>query len=747
MQMAPPVDAPERASFAVVEEAAALLFIPCLDPERSGIVEAVARRAARFATIDDGEIILDKRALLLGMIAVGLKESEALAPMRGYAHPDLPYIMQGDENMIAWFADWLVTTTPDLAAIVEGQDRSAAVLAAFKKRARIDLSWSVKALLSRAQQIAARTVERPLIDVRHLLFALLEQPREEWDFLPARPTIEAAHLTLSGMIGWMEQGGDGNGDAWRAFLPSFEAAAEEEEATANDRYRTQTDDPARVDALERGPFAAVIAARIIEARQTHRGSNPEDDRAFMVHLHGPWGSGKSSMLNLIQQELERKREDEKQSLVVWFNAWKHQRMRPPWWALLVAVYKAALPRLYKIGDEKKRNTEHWALRRLWWGWRLRADWVPILLVAMLLGVLGFAIVSGMPLGAFEVPLKIFAALATAAAGIYTYARLMLFGSSKAAQTYADLTTDPYGPIVELFARMVAKIRLPLVVFIDDLDRCDGDYVVELLEGIQTLFRHAPVTYVVAADRKWICSSFEKKYCDFSTSIGEPCRPLGYLFLDKMFQISAGMPRLSPELQSRYLTGLLGEGEPETTVPDEAAVERATERVQGLTDEAEIQQAIDETRDKSIAEQRAVRAAAALQITSAAATRSIEHRLQKLAHLLERNPRSMKRLVNAVGMAQARGILEGRVATPEARARWAMLSVRWPLLADFIADNPEAISRWTPRNGAAGDEEDEPDPGWPEPVRQLHGNRAVAAVVGGPGEDGRLTPESLAPLLA
>jgi hypothetical protein len=54
--------------------------------------------------------------------------------------------------------------------------------------------------------------------------------------------------------------------------------------------------------------------------------------------------------------------------------------------------------------------------------------------------------------------------------------------------------------------------------------------------------------VVAADRQWICASFEKEYEAFGKSIGEPGRPLGYLFLDKMFQVSVSVPQqiTSPE---------------------------------------------------------------------------------------------------------------------------------------------------------------------------------------------------------
>jgi len=529
---------------------------------------------------------------------------------------------------------------------------------------------------------------------------------------------------------------------------------EPDEPSVQDRYRTQADDPAVVDALERGPFAAVLAARIAEIRNSDRTDESEGDRAFMVHLHGPWGSGKSSILNLLRQELERPKESVP-SLVIMFNAWKQQRMRPPWWALMNAIYRGAVARCAGAGDRRPLGRERFRLWKTWWLWRWKAEMLPLLLVAAIVMGLTFAVFSADTRGLVEPAVKIVVGAAAALAGVYAYARVMIFGSKKAVQTYADLTTDPYRRIVELFNRLVTEIKPPLVVFIDDLDRCDSDYVVELLEGIQTLFRHAPVTYVVAADRKWICSSFEKKYADFAGSIGEPCRPLGYLFLDKLFQISAEMPRLTREVQASYLAALLREESPEGSTLSTALIAEAEARVSGISNEADLQQLIAEEEaqavpgeapKESLDRQRALRHAAALQITSAQAAAATEHRLQKLSHLLEPNPRSMKRLVNAVGMAQARGILEGRAAEPETRARWAMLSLRWPLLADFIADNPAAIGHWKAPAGTVGTPSS-PDPGWPAAVRALHGDRAVMEVVGGEDDEGALTTDSLEPLLA
>ncbi len=544
-----------------------------------------------------------------------------------------------------------------------------------------------------------------------------------------------------------------------------EAVEEDGGVTQDDRYRTQADDPALIDALERGPFAAVLAARICEIRKSQNEARQdrhiaeirerrhgEEDQAFMVHIHGPWGSGKSSLLNLLEQKLDRgdgaSDPPQEPSLVVWFNAWKYQRMRPPWWALLSEIYQTAV-KSYGVGSRAGRHRERRALKRLWWWWRLRADWGPLLIVAAAIAViLGFALFGG----TLQVALTAGAGIIGAAAAIYTYARPALFGSAKAAQTYADLTTDPYGPMVKLFHDLVKRIDEPLVVFIDDLDRCESGYVVELLEGIQTMFRGAPVTYVVAADRKWICSGFDKKYSEFAATIGEPCRPLGYLFLDKLFQVSAEMPQLPKELKASYLAALLRTATP-GALPDAGVAKAAIEKMKDVRDEAGVARVLEEeaapnegeSEEQRYERERALRAAAAVRISGAAVAEMTTHRLEKFSDLLEPNPRAMKRLVNAVGMAQARGILEGRTAAPETRARWALLSLRWPLLADFFAEHPKAIDHW--RMPAEGESAEPPPSAWPEHITRLHGHGGVMAVVGSAGDEGALTSESLAAMLA
>ena len=515
----------------------------------------------------------------------------------------------------------------------------------------------------------------------------------------------------------------------------------------SDHYRTLTDDPTMFDELEANRSRR--CSRNVSSRRDGRGSATGPTT---TELHGtPAGA-----LGIGQVDYALPAQDGAgaESAPTSTRRWS-SRSTPgsisvsvrPGRPFLTTVYSAAARKSHVLAGKRQPNRERLALRWLWWKWRLRADLMPGFLAALVLGGLAYAIVGGMSSGGAETLLKIVLPVITVAATVTAYARLIAFGSIKAAESYADLTADPYRHVVKLFRNLVTKLRPPLVVFIDDLDRCDADYVVELLEGVQTLFRTAKATYVVAADRKWICTSFETKYGTFSEAVGEPCRPLGYLFLDKVFQISVGMPQMTQALQYRYLESLLAGDERRITDPDVSLSEAAAARVRGITDEAQIQKLIDDSAEGSIQEQRAIRAAAALQITSAEGAMATEHRLQKFSHLIERNPRSMKRLVNAVGMAQARGMLDGRAAEPDTRARWTMLWLRWPIFAEFIAEHPDAILHWRKPGGSATRRAAlKPDPNWPPPIRALHGNAMVMAVVGGGGEDGALTPENLAPLV-
>src|SRR5438067_13590608 len=66
------------------------------------------------------------------------------------------------------------------------------------------------------------------------------------------------------------------------------------------------------DRLGRAAFARYLAQAIREVPA---------DNGFVFALHGPWGSGKTSVLNLVERELSKDSNGKSSVLVVRFNPW------------------------------------------------------------------------------------------------------------------------------------------------------------------------------------------------------------------------------------------------------------------------------------------------------------------------------------------------------------------------------------------------------------------------------------------
>ncbi len=479
------------------------------------------------------------------------------------------------------------------------------------------------------------------------------------------------------------------------------------------------DTPATVDHLGRRGFARALAIRlekiwremnpvgVKKAAATHapRGS-------FILHLHGEWGSGKSSILEFLRTALTAKREADSPRtpavaapwIVVDFNAWQNQRLDPPWWPLLDAIYRQAARQL----SWGQRLAFRW--REGWWRTRTkRADILIFLLVLVLVGIPLYLIfrsdfvsliASGLEKSAEKSGnISDILALVTAfLTATLVLSRSLLTGSARAAQSFLETAADPMERIQRHFQKMVGTIERPIAVFVDDLDRCQSGYVVQLLEGIQTLFRDPRVVYVIAADQRWLHACFERTYEDFAESVHEPGRRLGSLFLEKAFEISIAVPNLSPAVQAEYWRHLLG-GDSEAIEREAATFEReARAEFAGAASEQQVVSRLAgekrEATDDAPAEtpnplrDRIRREAAVERLANATIEKSVSYFLHPFAPLLDPNPRSMKRLLNAYAIRRDLAILAGHeVLVDEARrkklALWVILSLRWPAIEDDL----------------------------------------------------------------
>src|SRR5262249_58886616 len=116
---------------------------------------------------------------------------------------------------------------------------------------------------------------------------------------------------------------------------------------------------------------------------------------------------------------------------------------------------------------------------------------------------------------------VLAAPLTIWAAVRWTSRWVLTTSARGARFYLEHARDPMETAKRHFAQLVGWLGYPLAIVIDDLDRCKPPFVVELLEGIQTLFRDVPVAYVVAADREWLASRYTSADASFEGAVRRP----------------------------------------------------------------------------------------------------------------------------------------------------------------------------------------------------------------------------------
>lgn len=488
-----------------------------------------------------------------------------------------------------------------------------------------------------------------------------------------------------------------------------------DQSAKDDHLSMQRDQPAKTDLLGREPFARVIANRLREAwKSQSQSSATSDDRAFFLHLDGPWGSGKSSVINFVKNKLQNPddKKDERWT-VVDFNAWREERIQPPWWALIYQLVRQV--------SETLNGWEKWKFRAIWFGWKIWNNWAAYLLVLGCCALVLWLFLPGGPLAVTNGKddcwdtVKGILGIIGGLSALVLSARTVVFGSHTTALAMEKLCDDPYGPVMALFKRLVACTKRPILIVIDDIDRCSAEYVVTLLENIQTMFRREPVSYLIAGDRQWVVTSFEKHYQDFSDAMARPGQQSGYVFLQKIFQLSVTIPRVDREQQNAYWQHLLASSsEP---VADEAVREEAQKRLQDKNTVEDLQHAIDAAADNASLQQ-AIKAEAAVKVASVGAEPILEHRYKDYFRLLEPNPRAMKRLINAIGINQSVRFIEGSKVDPDLLALWTVLEMRWPVLTEQLKTHRD----WLPADGDP--------PAGAGPVRQLLYDADVRNVLNG-----------------
>jgi hypothetical protein len=425
-------------------------------------------------------------------------------------------------------------------------------------------------------------------------------------------------------------------------------------------------------------------------------------RSFLVHVDGAWGAGKSTLLRFVE-ELVALRPQGERWLTVEYDAWRQSRVGPAWVTLLHTLRSAVRE---TQGPWWRRGWFHVLERgRLVPRWQWVALAVVTLLLLLVTSLLALAD-GGFSLTQWGDLAKVAGGLLPIAGGVWLIAsflgRFLSLDSRRSAEAFLENRADPMEDLAAHFRWVLNKARRTVLLLIDDLDRCPEGFVVELLDAVQKLIRYPQPTrlrsrrsesaddpvqgllIVVAADGRWIRQAYDNTFASLEKAVREPGATIGSLFVEKLFQITLPVPRLPEQLKSGYLNGLL---DGEAAAPTATSGSDLTDRVREAHPDK-----VHEVWSSGSATERLEAAGAAIDklIVDPGARERTEHALQPFGPLLEPTPRAMKRFVMAFSVLRAVRIAEGCVVRPERLALWTVVITRWPLLAEYLQDNPNAV---------------------------------------------------------
>ncbi|WP_454868472.1 YCF48-related protein [Pseudomonas farris] len=314
--------------------------------------------------------------------------------------------------------------------------------------------------------------------------------------------------------------------------------------------------------------------------------NTRTEPPLTVAISGGWGSGKSSLMALICQDLRRYK-----YRPIWFNAWHHQSEEQLLASLLNAIRIQGLPSLlsldgwaFRMSLLYIRSRSHLLLALLiaaaasylasYVIFHPKEEWSTLWLVVQNLGnEKGTApVLTGSDIGSL---------LSQLAAGLVTWkalsASLKAYGMdpgvllSNAASRFRISEAQAQTSFRTVFARQFSEVTEALpyrtVIVIDDLDRCRPETILTVLEAVNFLVSSGSCFVIFGMETRYIRAALGQHFEKFAEELAlhdpaaaETANDRRWIYagkyLEKLVNLEIKVPQqedLSPLLQSSQST--------------------------------------------------------------------------------------------------------------------------------------------------------------------------------------------------
>lgn len=256
-----------------------------------------------------------------------------------------------------------------------------------------------------------------------------------------------------------------------------------------------------------------------------------------IGIFGDWGSGKSSLIKMITEELE----SEENILILDFNGWLFESYDDAKSALMETIVDELVQ---KTPPEKRKEVKSIALRLL-----RKVNWFRLGSKAIQYGVTA-ATTGGM--GAIALAMTDLPSFAKQAGKL-----LEDVDAEKAEELLQQETKQSISRNIRSFRNEFRELIVKsgfsaVIVTIDDLDRCLPNTIIETLEAIR-LFLYVPKTaFILGADERLVKYAVRSRFPELPgdrTDVGRD-------YLEKLIQYPVRIPSMTRTDTENYVTLLL-----------------------------------------------------------------------------------------------------------------------------------------------------------------------------------------------
>lgn len=296
-----------------------------------------------------------------------------------------------------------------------------------------------------------------------------------------------------------------------------------------------SDNETKIDLLNNAAIAKTIVNLIHES----------GDKPISIGIHGDWGAGKSSILEMVENQFETGK-NEKKVICIRFNGWKHQGFSDTKMSLMSAIVSELVRKedlLHKASD---------TVQKLW----KNINWLSAAKVA---GNVAFSLATGTaPFAILNSAIDSLKNLGSSdenvtktIENIESYLKdSKVFEDTSTAREFIDFQRN--------FDELIEKTgTTKLVVLIDDLDRCLPEVTIEILEAIRLFMFNTKTAFVIAADESMIRYAVKKHFPDvIDEEKHNKANDYSNSYLEKIIQVPFKIPTLGAVEATNYIMLLM-----------------------------------------------------------------------------------------------------------------------------------------------------------------------------------------------